>query len=460
MNIVVYSTNSNTFEGEDFQIEIKPSRKEVWENAARLHPEHTFCIATQLPGMFLLDLDGNKIKDKASNIRYVILKENDEVKLAQEISELSPDIAIAATFWVRPYDWLGIKDSLVAEALQNLGIKAIAHSADTQLICFDKWKTHQTLSLLGFNIAQAQYVHHELYWSERGNKDLKNNIYKEYILNRIASMKYPVVVKPTYSLSSYSMVTAVSFKQALVCLNSGKTKTDCLVEEYLEGDQFGTEIYGCRGNYKVMPPFIFSVDKWGLTSPKQSIKMGPVTSSKYKIAELQSELTRLAESLNLNGIAQVDLIFCKGKWHIIEINPRMSGMTETFASALGISSAELLLKSSLGTQNITGFDKNFDLPQNPQTENRVICNFKIPLQEDSAQLAQIASRPEIVYTHQLHNIAAKQLRERGYTEIIIKAKNSTEIIQKIETLEKDFPGTVDSTFLENAKIMASKISDQ
>lgn len=442
MTVVFYSTNSNVFCGEDFEIFISPSRQSLWDELCSKYDNIDFIVATQLPAMFLCDVKDNRIVTSSSRVRFEILNGTDVPSLAEQIANLKPDVAIAASFWVRPYDWLGLNDSMIGEKLSSMGIKTVCHPSYSQMLCYDKWRTHQSFSDWGFTVANAQYVHHEMYWSERGNKDLKSNVYKNYILSEIANMKYPVVVKPTCGLSSYSMVTAVSYKQAVACLNSGKTKTDCLVEEYIEGVQAGCEIYGSNGHYYVTDPFLFSVDKWGITSPKQSVKIGPVSENSSKddfcIKQLKTELVHLAEKLHLCGIAQVDLIFSRGKWYIIEVNPRMSGMTETYGVLYGLSPMELLLCAA-------GL-----LPKKIQQNHNVVCNFKIPLQTSDV-LEKLSREPSVCYVHQLHNIAAKQLRERGYTEIILAGKDSDSILFALSNIEQLIPGSIDETFLQSAK---------
>lgn len=451
MHIVFYSTNSNSFDGADYKIRSVPSRQSEWEQLARVHGEHRITLATQLPGSFLLDLSGNQIAQKAAGVDYVILKGKTAAAVAKEIAALKADLAVAVSFWERPFDYLALNDALIAQELRKAGIRTICHSAQSEMTCFDKSLTRDRLRAAGFATAESVFVKRELYWCERGNSAIENNVYKEYIFAKLQELHYPVIVKPAYGLSSYSMLKAVSPKQVIACLNSGKTKTDSLVEEFIEGEQFGTEIYGTDGNYAVMPPFMFSVDKWGITSPKQGIKIGPLVSDlcrkKYKLDALEEQLQHLARELELQGIAQVDLVFAQGTWYIIEVNPRLSGMTQTYAAALGIPPGEILFHVADGTvQELL-----------PRLTADCLCNFKIPLLDD-ATLDGILTLPFILYSQQLHNIAAKQLRERGYSEVIIRGdKDPASIVTRLQQLEERFPGTVDPVFLQNVRDITQKL---
>ena len=74
MHILFYSTSSNIYDGENTVDTTLPSRASVLESFALSHPEHTFTVASQLPGMFLLDIESNGIKEKAPHIQYCLLQ--------------------------------------------------------------------------------------------------------------------------------------------------------------------------------------------------------------------------------------------------------------------------------------------------------------------------------------------------------------------------------------------------
>ena len=442
MTIVFYSTNSNVYEGKDFDVQSFPLNAERWQSFAKAYPKHRFIIVTQMPGMFLLDVKENDVLHKASGIEYEICEEKDALSFAQKIIALNPDIAVAATFWVTPYDWLGIQDGMVADCLTAAGIRTYCHSAKTSLICFDKFRTHQELVRIGMNVPKAVYVHHELYWCERSHRELKTNVYKDYVLGQIKNMHYPVVIKDTVGLSSYGMEVAVSYKQAVHYLNLGRTNSDRLVEEYIDGIPFGTEIYGAHGFYEVMPPFMFSVNRYGITSPKQSVKIGPVLSDEYNVLSLKDMLTQLAIDMDFCGVAQVDLIFKDGTWYIIEINPRLSGMTETYAASMGISVADILM-STVTNKYL------------PQKNMKCVCNMKLPLLTDE-QMETLHSEKDVLYLHQLHNLAAKQEREKGYCEAVIGGTQSMqELSACLDAFASRHPDMVEPAFVTVAKEMCT-----
>ena len=443
MNIIYYSTNSNQFNPEDFSIRSLPSKASEWDSLAQKYPEHTFFIYTQLPGTFLIDLDGGEVSPRSTSVSYTLSDETDAEKIAEEILALHPDIAIAATFWVTPYDWLGMKDAMVADLLREQGVQTICHPLSTQAVFFDKAESHRVLKAMGITVPKAVFFHHELYRTERSHKELKTNVYKEYLHGEIERLHYPLVIKPTTGMSSYGMEVARTFKETCVFLHSGRTNGDRIIEEYVDGIQFGCEIYGADGQYTVMPPFAFSLTKYGITSPKQSEKLGPFPLPQ----ELSSMLKKIASAYSFSGIAQADVILKEGKWYLLEINPRLSGMTETYAAGMGISTIELLLKIALA-QPI------------PAERLRAVCNMKLPIPDDEA-MKHMATVPCVQSIHRMHNLAAHQLRERGYAEIIFSCQNDNNgsiehLMQEIEDFARAFPDFLEPIFLENARLLAAK----
>lgn len=226
------------------------------------------------------------------------------------------------------------------------------------------------------------------------------------------------------------MEVVSSFREAKSYLLSKKNNADKLVQELIIGEQFGIEIYGTKKNYTISKPFLFSVNKYKITSPKQSIKIGPVEKSKYKIKKLNKEITRLANLLNLNGIAQIDLVFDGKNWFFIEINPRISGMTNTVCESFYTNILILLTQKALNLKT--------------KIKNHKIMSIKLPLisEDEFNQLKKIEFIKQI---NQTENENAKQKRETGYCEIIIDEKNGT-LKQNLDKLKTNFPNLIEENF--------------
>ena len=98
---------------------------------------------------------------------------------------------------------------------------------------------------------------------------------KEYVFYRIKEINFPVIVKDTLGAGSIGVEIMNSYEEVESFLNSDRNNSDIMVEELIQGEQFGTEIHGVEGRYSVLPPIAFSVTKEGITDPLSSVKFGP-----------------------------------------------------------------------------------------------------------------------------------------------------------------------------------------
>ena len=373
MRLVFFNTNSNHFDPKIVHIKTMPSWREEWSRVAKNFSNHEFFLAAMLPAMFLLDYENEAIQ-KAANVNCVELRGASAEEIAEEILALNPDVAVAASFWITPYDWLGLQDAMVAEILRERGVRTVAHSVQTQAICFDKFKTHIFLRENNFKCAAAVHVNYDLFWAERKKSEVRQNVYREFILREISKLNFPVIIKATTGVSSYGMEVVHTLPAVRAYLNSKKFNSDRLIEEFLEGIQFGTEIHTVKnsdGSFspKVFPPLMYSVNQYGITSPKQSVKLGPLNLEKFKTQDLSRELERLARILQFEGIAQIDLVFHKNEWHIIEINPRLSGSSAAIALIKQKSLPQILAEFALGIYDARATDDAMKIEKNFCDEN-------------------------------------------------------------------------------------------
>ena len=448
MRILFYSTSSNIYDGDAITTTTLPSWTEQWDFLAGKNCEHEILIATQLPAMFLCDVEGNSIVE-SEKLRRLLIKSEKEKEIAEELAELKPDLAIAASFYVVPYDWLTIKDAMVADFLREKGIRTICHSVESATICFDKWRTHVFLEKIGVKCAKAVYMHHEL-WINGGNRrDLQSNVYRDSVFHEIRKLRFPVIIKDTTGLSSFGADVVNNYDEAVGILKSKKTTSDRIIEEMLGGEQFGCEIYGTfdeksgQGNYTILPPFKFSVNQYGITSPKQSVKFGPVgvnedESKKYKISELNEMLLRLANGMKLDGIAQVDLVFDGENWFVIEINPRLSGMSTTYTASAGVSLPDMMFSELLNSS------------QRAQRAQRFSINIKFPILA-RWKLKEVKALPYVAFVNQIENHAAKQIREQGYCEVILCGETREILRENLLDLKEKFADFIEEGFFDKAE---------
>ncbi|MCR4578777.1 MAG: ATP-grasp domain-containing protein [Treponema sp.] len=413
MKIVFYSTNTNTFDEKTFLISLLPSNDKVFCDFIEEHPQNQFICISQKPAIFMPESKS-----------LILDQGKDSTEVAEKIIEYKPDIAIALSFWTDPYDWLSISDALVAEKLSEKGITTICNPLESSLISFDKNRTRSFFLENNISHPKSIFVDHDLYFCAGSNKEVLRNVYRQSLVSQIKKLKLPLIIKDTTGLSSYGMTVVHTYPEAIGYLNSKRNNSNRLVEEYIEGRQFGLEIYGMPGAYQILPPFEFSINQYGITSPKQSIKYGPV--SGLLDQNFEKDLIRLAEKMKLCGSAQIDLVLDKnGSWHIIEVNPRLSGMSYTYAAATGLSIYEMLYRACIEKKAL------------PELQNNVM-SLKLPIltQEKMQEIKKIEG---IVLLNQTNDLAAKQEREKGFCECIISCQNKKLLQESLSKLKESFP---------------------
>lgn len=404
-----------------------PQNLTCFRDFVALHPEDEFFCVSQKPGIFIPE------EDDDNHVIYLPL-DADLQTVSEKIISLEPEFAVAMTFWIEPYDWLPVSDALVAEKLNEHGIKTICHSVQTGLVCFDKWRTHNELARLGFDVPAAVFCDHDLYFCAGSNREVLRNVYKESVLAQIKKLSLPLIIKDTTGLSSYGMTVVHTYGEAAGYLNSKRNNSNRLIEEFITGRQFGLEIYGVPGAYQILPPFEFSVNQYGITSPKQSVKYGPCELP----LELKKMMIQLAEGLGLCGVAQVDLILDEnGKWHIIEINPRLSGMSFTYSVSCGLSVFEMIYRACI---------KKLPLPQPAP----YVISLKLPLMAEN-QMKEISLLEGVKLLNQTNDLAAKQEREKGFCECIIAASEKSVLQNTVQKLFEIFGD--DAIILQTIKIL-------
>ena len=147
----------------------------------------------------------------------------------------------------------------------------------------------------------------------------------------------------------------------------------------------------------------------------------------------------------------MDLILdADGTWHIIEVNPRLSGMTYTYASWLGMSVFELLYNTVVEPANTVVECPRSGCIETTAELNKFVMSLKLPLMSES-QMKTILQIPGVRLLNQTNDLAAKQEREKGFCECIIAADDKSVLQKAVAIFEEKFPG--DAIVLQAKKIL-------
>lgn len=427
MKVVVYSLHTRKAPEAASPI-VWPRRADEWDNMAELYKDMDITVVSQPAGRYLTDIVNGQIADeKPEKVDYIVMRSDAGVdEYVSAIEKLKPDCAIAMSFSVTPLDWNPIRDAMVANKLREKGIRTICNSDYVTVAAFDKWRSSVLLRIQGLDVAEHIYIHHDTFHAGDKLKDHVTNPYAEYVLYKAEHLRFPVVIKSTTGAGSFGIKTASDFAAAKEIIL--KSSSDIIVEEFLQGEQFGTEIHGCDGNYSVLPPFKLSINAEGFTDPLHSVKYGPVTDEKYHIKELQEKLKTFAENLKLEGITEVDLVYTGGKWVIIEINPRWSGMTTMLAASEGRSPFSVYL------DQVKGDEKDYSDPDNLTLS----CNFKLP-EMTKEKLLEVADEPQIKFISQ-YALDTKSSGRVNYSEVIAAGFDTArQLTDFFRNMQKKYP---------------------
>lgn len=161
----------------------------------------------------------------------------------------------------------------------------------------------------------------------------------------VSSLKFPVVIKPVASSSSFAVELAhspeelIETYERLKDINTAflgfKAKVGFMVEEFIIGDEFSVELV-LNGGHIV---FSSVTEKWKTTSPFFVELAHIVPSENVRNDELVATAKAACESLELDtGVFHVELILADDGPKIVEVNPRPGGdkiSTDLLPLALG-----------------------------------------------------------------------------------------------------------------------------
>lgn len=441
--IVLYSSNSKRRDSNS-QCTVFPKWADQWDEMASRHPDYDITLVVQLNGRYFMDIYDGNVAKMPKNIHVEIMDMEDKLdQFVEKIKEINPEIAISMPGPVSGYDWNGIRDAVIAEELNRSGIKAICYPVKTALDTFDKWRTHCVLKENGFPVADCVYIHHEMFFAGQNDVHSTGNVYQEYALSEVKNMDMPVVIKCTTGSSSMGIYIAKTYEDAREYLLSENNKEDVIVEQFLKGEEFGTEVHGMKGNYSVLPPFrLYSTGTNELNDPLglTTVKYGPILDEKYHVEEIQETVRRMAELMDFAGSLQVDLMFVNDKWYIIEINSRWSGMTTLMCGAEG------RLPYDIYVDQIDSNSKNYSNPKNL----KFACQFKMG-EASTEVLEEVSKEPGISSVIQ-YEVIRPERPKFVFSDVVISGFDTLEqLIDGLESIQKKYPEQIAEQIVTSLK---------
>ena len=161
---------------------------------------------------------------------------------------------------------------------------------------------------------------------------------------------YPVLVRPSYVLGGQGMQIAINdedIEKYIGVINRYTQEHPILVDKYLEGKEIEVDAV-CDGEDILIPGIMEHIERAGIHSG-DSISVYPAQSISQKAKETIEEYTRrLARSLHVLGMINIQFIVYREQVYVIEVNPRSSRTVPYISKVTGIPIGPLATRVILG----------------------------------------------------------------------------------------------------------------
>ncbi len=161
---------------------------------------------------------------------------------------------------------------------------------------------------------------------------------------------YPVLVRPSYVLGGQGMQIAINDKDVeefIGIINRIAQDHPILVDKYLQGKEIEVDAV-CDGEDILIPGIMEHIERAGIHSG-DSISVYPAQSISPGVKAAVEEYTRrLARSLHVVGLINIQFIAVDEEVYVIEVNPRSSRTVPYISKVTGIPIVPLATKVILG----------------------------------------------------------------------------------------------------------------
>ena len=223
---------------------------------------------------------------------------------------------------------------------------------------------------------------------------------------------YPVLVRPSYVLGGQGMQIAISDKdiiEFMEIINRHEQEHPVLVDKYLMGKEIEVDAV-CDGDDILIPGIMEHIERAGIHSG-DSISVDPAQTITPTLKRVLEDYTKkLANSLHVIGLINIQFIVYQDEVYVIEVNPRSSRTVPYISKVTGIPIVDL------ATRVITG-EKIKDMGYTPglQPESEYFA-IKMPVFSfEKIRGAEISLGPEMKSTGECLGIS------KNYNEALFKA---------------------------------------
>ena len=172
----------------------------------------------------------------------------------------------------------------------------------------------------------------------------------EEALEAANELGYPVLVRPSYVLGGQGMQIAINdddIREFMSIINRHVQEHPILVDKYLMGKEVEVDAV-CDGEDILIPGIMEHVERAGIHSG-DSISVYPAMSIKPEVQDTLVDYTaKLARSLHVIGLINIQFIVYNDEVYVIEVNPRSSRTVPYISKVTGIPIVKLASRVILG----------------------------------------------------------------------------------------------------------------
>ena len=172
----------------------------------------------------------------------------------------------------------------------------------------------------------------------------------EEALEAAAALGYPVLLRPSYVLGGQNMIIAFQPEDVTeymaIILGQG-IENPVLIDQYLMGTELEVDAI-CDGENVLIPGVMEHIERAGIHSG-DSIAVYPAWNVDDEMLERIVDCsTRLALSLKVQGLVNIQYLIYGGELYVIEVNPRSSRTIPYISKVTGVPMVDLATRAMLG----------------------------------------------------------------------------------------------------------------
>lgn len=276
-------------------------------------------------------------------------------------------------------DQNSIRDAIVGDNLAHHGIPMVMHKSEVTRRLSNKWETKEVARRFALETPEGILLDGDVL----NGRGFPIPAYRSMVERRAAVLGFPLLVKPLWGYGTHD-IRLIGTESDLVSYLRDPYDGNAILERCVRGELCSVEIVGRDGSY-VIQPLIWmgttggapplSADRFRFSAPRRQ--------ADADFIPVAQRLRTMCTELGINGAVNVDMIYSKNTYQVIEINPRTSGITTLSIASSGCNTFECLLDMLLG---------NWSAERARSLERRIRCALQFPVTHLDKKLVQAVER--------------------------------------------------------------------